>query len=336
MFQENVSEGAELNSLRRDSRTDLLRLFFMYLICMVHAVGYVDSRWSHWIVNLCFSGVLGFVLISGYYGIRFSWLKVLKIEGCGIGCAVTVVCMAILCGRCGIDSAILEVIRLWKGYWFVHAYVVMMVLAGMIGESERRSLVVRAIPFVILVYGWSFSMLIPGVQKYVPRTSGLVPYSGITLFAAYLVGRFYRDFDWDVILKVKWVLPMTLFCGLMSSCSFPPFSGWGGALARYNSPFLLGLAIGLFWLARRVPVSCNEMQAKILAILTPSVLAVYLIHCNDYGYLVLGGVEKMLTAKGVPSVLGYVVLASVAFVGGFLFDIPRRLVVMCFRRLLTF
>lgn len=53
---------------KRDSRMDLLRLVFMFMICMVHAVGYENTRWCHWLTNISFAGVLGFVLISGYYG----------------------------------------------------------------------------------------------------------------------------------------------------------------------------------------------------------------------------------------------------------------------------
>ena len=56
----------------RDGNVELLRLVLMFFICMIHAVGYVDARWCHWLTNVSFVGVLGFVLISGFYGLRFS------------------------------------------------------------------------------------------------------------------------------------------------------------------------------------------------------------------------------------------------------------------------
>ena len=306
----------------------------MYMICMIHAIGYVDSRWTHWLVNVCFAGVPGFVLISGFYGLRFSWRKVVRIEGVGIGCALTVVGLALALGVCPRGQALAEIVRLWKGYWFIHAYVVMMVLAGLLGadaQESRSELQKRALPVIALVYGWSFLALVPCVQRYVPRTSGLEAFSGVTLFAVYLVGRLYRLFDWESRFKMKYVLPATILCGVMSACVIPPTSGWGGALARYNSPFLLGLSLGLFWLFRRA-LAGMKLPATVLAILTPSVLSVYLIHCNSYGNQAFAFAERMFANAGLPLYAIFFVLATLTFVAGFVLDVPRRLLSLCLQK----
>ena len=316
----------------RDGNIELMRLVLMFFICMIHAVGYVDARWCHWLTNISFVGVLGFVLISGYYGMRFSVAKVVRLEGVAVGCAVTVVAAVAVSDALGFSACLppfgrawgREVLALFKGYWFVHAYVVMTCLAPLVERAfadaqaspqGHRAVLSACIPFLAMVYGWSFAMLIPVVQNLVPRTEGLVPFSGVTLFAAYLVGRLYRVFDWDNLLKGRWLLPVAAACGGVSSL-------WYGLFARYNSPFLLVFAVGLFWTFRRIRVS--DGFASALAWLTPSVLSVYLLHCNPYGYRVLGFLEGR-----VRSCLGwdyavFFVLATVAFVGGFLLDIPRR------------
>ena len=322
----------------RDSRIDCLRLVLMFMICMIHAVGYVDSRWTHWLTNVCFSGVLGFVLISGFYGIRFSLSKVIKLEGVGLGCALTVVGGAWLAGeKFQFASAGAEVLTLWKGYWFIHAYVVMMFLAALVGEcdasGEKENWMRMAVPFIVLVYGWSFLMLIPGVQKFIPRTPGLVPFSGITLFAGYLVGRLYRIFDWDRI-PAKWVMVAALVGFLFSSSILPPFNSWGAPLARYNSPFLLLLSLSLFWLFRHLPKP--SVPSLFLTLLTPSIFSVYLLHCNPHGYSVFAHVESWLSAHGVCSYGIYFFLAALAFVGGFLLDLPRRLLVRLFHKPISY
>ena len=314
----------------------------MYLICMIHAVGYVDERWCHWLANVSFVGVLGFVLISGFYGIRFSLLKVIKLEGVAVGCAMTVIAAAAVSDAVGLSAALppfglawgREALALFKGYWFVHAYVVMMCLAPLVervfadvsSPDGRRTVILACTPFLVMVYGWSFAMLIPIVQNFVPRTEGLVPFSGITLFAAYLVGRLYCVFDWDNLLKGMWIIPVSVVGGFFASL-------WYGLFARYNSPFLLVFAVGFFWIFRRVRVS--DCFGRVITCLTPSVLSVYLLHCNPYGYRVFAYVENGVRSCVDFDYLVFIVLSSLAFIGGFLLDVPRRFVV-CFPHKILF
>ena len=325
----------------RDGNIEALRLVSMFLICMIHAVGYVDARWCHWLSNVSFVGVLCFVLISGFYGMRFSVAKVLRLEGVAMGCAVTVIVVAAISDGLGFSACLppfgrawgREVLALFKGYWFVHAYVVMMCLAPLVecvfadaqtSPEGRRTVLSACVPFLARVFGWSFAMMIPVVQHIIPRTEGLVPYSGVTLFAAYLVGRFYRVFDWDMWLKGKWLLPAAVTCGGVASI-------WYG-FARYNSPFLLVFAVGLFWAFRRLRVSHG--CAAILGWLTPSVLSVYLLHCNPYGYCMLGFLEERIRSCLDWDYVVFFILAAVAFIVGFLFDVPRRIIARGFQRVM--
>ena len=312
---------------KRDSRMDLMRLVFMFMICMVHAVGYENTRWCHWLTNISFAGVLGFVLISGYYGIRFSWMKVVKIEGVGLGCAITVMTLVALIGSDAITSRLFisEVIRLYTHYWFIHAYVLLMCLAPLVGDGlSYREFLRKTLPILLAIFGWSFAMLIPGVQRLVPRTEGLVSYSGVTLFGTYLMGRLYRVGDWDSKLSYKVVLPSMVACGFMAASCVRPFSGWGNVLARYNSPFLLVFSIGLFWLLRRGSWQCPRSVERILSLMTASVLSVYLLHCNNYGFAVFKWLENALRDASVGDYGVFVALAACAFIAGFVLDVPRR------------
>ena len=327
-----------------DNRTDLMRLVFMFMICLVHAVGCQDSRWTHWLTNISFAGVIGFVLISGYYGIRFSWFKVLKIEGVGFGCALTVVSTAALLGSDTFTAQHFahEVLRLFKGYWFVHAYILLMCLSPLVPDSQtlkpsnpqtlKPSNFKPFLPIIFTIYIWSFFSRIPFVQKFIPYTPGLEAFGGITLFAVYLVGRLYRQYDWDAKLKFCWVAPGMLLCALVVASVIPPTNGWAGVLARYNSPFLLGLALGLFWCLRRLPTVTNTWLVKLLQLLTPSVLSVYLIHCNDYGRAVFVDMEKALESHGIGGLVAYFTLAAFAFLVGIALDVPRRILLTVVRR----
>ena len=320
---------------KRDGNIELLRIVLMYLVCLIHAVGYVDARWCHWLTNISFVGVLGFVLISGFYGMRFSLSKVIKLEGVAMGCAITVVLAAAASDALGCSAALppfgmawgREVLALFKGYWFVHAYVVMMCMAPFVDRmfadaqtspQGRHTVLRTCAPFLAMVYGWSFLMLIPVVQNAIPRTEGLVPFSGITLFATYLVGRLYRVFDGDNLLKGRWIIPAAVIGGFVASL-------WYGLFARYNSPFLLVFAVGIFWAFRRLRVPDGCVSA--IGWLTPSVLSVYLLHCNPYGYRVLGFLEGQIRSCVSWDYAVFFSLAMIAFVGGFVLDIPRRVFV---------
>lgn len=325
----------------RDTRTDLLRVVFMLMICNVHVYGGDSARWANWLTNLSFTGVLGFVLISGYHGIKFSWMKILKIESIAVGCALTV--MTLVTIWCPSDMSaklyfqgVLDVFKGF-GYWFVHAYVVMMCFATLLGHSAGdnwREALKKFAPIFVMVYGWSFLMHVPVIWKYMPPSSGLEAYSGLTLFAAYLAGRLYRICDFDHILKLRWVISVTFVCAMIVSCVIPPTNIMAGLPARYNSPFLLGLALGVFWLFRRIQENRLLCLRGILTVLTPSLFAVYLLHSNVYGKSFIAWFWHVYSSSlGVSCIIA---LNAIVFVGGVLFDVPRRLLVHFLKRRFTF
>ena len=133
-------------------------------------------------------------------------------------------------------------------------------------------------------------------------------------------------FDGDRLLKGKWILPAALAGGFVASL-------WYGLFARYNSPFLLVFAIGVFWAFRRLRVP--DGFSSVLRRLTPSVLSVYLLHCNTYGYKVLAFLEGHVRGCLDWDYAVFVVLATTAFIGGFALDIPRRIFVWLFQGVLN-
>lgn len=70
----------------RDGSVECYRVFLMFGICLLHVLffGHFDRPFVHNVLKFC---VVGFVFISGYYGIRFSWKKIVRLYGVGIYCA---------------------------------------------------------------------------------------------------------------------------------------------------------------------------------------------------------------------------------------------------------
>jgi len=47
-------------------------VMLMFGICLLHAVGF-GGHGQAWVINILSSCVVGFVFISGWFGVRFSW-----------------------------------------------------------------------------------------------------------------------------------------------------------------------------------------------------------------------------------------------------------------------
>jgi surface polysaccharide O-acyltransferase-like enzyme len=320
----------------RDPNIDFMRLMFMFCICLIHSVGYLPSRYAHWLSNLSYIGVVGFVLISGYFGIKFSLSKVLRLELYALICAGTVVALANVCSCGGGGGLSLgAVIDVFKSYWFVHAYILVMCLsplaeklAMMCRESliTRRDLALCFAPVFIAVFVWSFSTHIWGIQRYVPRTEGLsMSFSGMALFAAYLVGVLSRVYEIEA--RIGWIKSIIIIVVCVPVVSLEYFCG---CFARYDSVFVVALSVVVFVLLRRIRISPRVGAA--MTWLSPSVLAVYLYHCNPYGYELLGCTEAVLSKAEIPLYLIFVLNAAMLLIGGLVLDVPRRISCMLFSK----
>ena len=77
-----------MKKITRNSNHELLRLIAMYMIVFIHANMYLGSFCSGnigmffngFVNGICNIGVSCFVLISGYYGIKFNIRKLVKME----------------------------------------------------------------------------------------------------------------------------------------------------------------------------------------------------------------------------------------------------------------
>lgn len=89
----------------RDNRIEVFRCLMMFGICLLHAItqgGHI-VRWADNALHTC---VVGFVVISGWFGIKFSWGKVFRIVALTAWCALVVSTMFLLrdqdpVGACG-------------------------------------------------------------------------------------------------------------------------------------------------------------------------------------------------------------------------------------------
>ncbi|MEG2414665.1 MAG: hypothetical protein RSB74_01935, partial [Kiritimatiellia bacterium] len=302
----------------RNSSIELYRVCLMFGICLLHTVTFDGSN-CRWLTNILLSCVVGFVFISGYYGLRFAPSKIIRLIG------IALVARVIAYG-CGIYLEIesISIIRaaqyLIRGNWFLYAYLALMLLAPVVdaalNATPTRKLPMILVPFLGLTFVWSYGLTLPIIGSCLPTTLGLGSYTFVMMLGVYTVARLCHRFDlgqWLTRRRICCIVPVLLLIVGM---------GFG----EYDSPFAVSLAMVMFILFSRIQLS--RRMGQFVLLLAPSMFAVYLLHDNDTGRFLIREIMKWgVEGYGLSPYLAYLLCAVLIFVGCILLDIPRRLIV---------
>lgn len=276
----------------RQSNIELLRIFaIIAIIChhvLVHGVGiynvpFEQHNWLYSFVNnLCYMGVYIFILISGYFSIRFSWKKLLHLYLmcaviAGLGYLWHCYRADVSIGRTFLYTTVFAFSRC--GVWYVLPYVCLFMLSPFINpmieqlskKSFQRLLVVL---FILSCYfGWFWQTSI--------NTDGFGLMQFITMYA---VGYYIRRFDvaqklrtiaWGGGFLISVILQTLLVYYLLrvSGRTFPPVP----SIFAYNSPFVMIASVACLCMFLNM-----KIQSKAINFIAMSTFGVYLIHCNPY------------------------------------------------------
>ena len=148
-----------MDKSKRNPSIELYRILLMFGICWLHCLcqGAWCGMWPRWVLSAC---VPGFVFISGYFGVKFSVSKALRLYSVPIYASL----LAPFVGGAFLHGCYWkEVVRVWHadgGFWFVHAYVILTILAPLINKffenvsvcQGRRELIRVLLPLSFLVF----------------------------------------------------------------------------------------------------------------------------------------------------------------------------------------
>ena len=274
----------------RNLSVEYLRVVFISFIVLLHilwkdygglhvALGDndVNTYVQLGLTNLVSLGVTGFILISGYYGVR---LKINRIVSLWLQTTMYALASAIAVYQFGggsLKSFIDAPLCLFDGgWWFVSDYVILMLFSPFLNDGLER-MDKRALMFVILML--TFSMY--GVQWFHVRDASMPL---LLFFNTYLVGRYIRLYPVKWLEKYKYLI-FTL--GLIALVSEPMALHYFGLdckmkFAGGNFNFLI-LVVNIALL-----MICNGHQKMGKGnLLTKNVLGVYLIHESGIGRKIL-------------------------------------------------
>lgn len=314
--------------MKRDCGIECLRIGLMFGICLLHAVA--DSGHPvRWLSAPLASCVDGFAFISGYYGIRFSLSKILRLYGMGLMC--TLVSFGLLCQVEGSSWSLRKYCEFFlKGCWYLHAYAFLMFLAPMVNLAlevawKRNSAMMVFLPLFLLAFGWSAADELPGLSHLMwPEASGLGSYTPLTLLGVYCAARLYRFSGVESRIRSSWLL-----VGLGTTLLMAELG-----CSSYNSPSQLVLAACIFTAFRRLPqkVAIALERHSFWMWLGPSMFAVFLIHAHKAWFDVLARVEAYWLDLGLHPAVMYMYVTVMIFCACIMLDLPRRILGTLFSR----
>lgn len=312
------------NVKQRLSNIELLRLLAMLYVLIVHAdfstfgaptmeglavrpVG-VCVQYGFECFAICCVDV--FVLISGWFGIRFSlnklWAFLFQVVFYSLGLFLLAVAITL---QKALTLEGLKSIFLFNGsdYWFIKAYLILMVLAPMLNAfcdyASRRELrtILIAYFIILMIYGW----LEPASVHFTMNGCTALSFVGLYLLGRYL--KMYRpkltNYNRRIYAVVYVVACLVMFFMCLLFLSQGVRVTLDSRLLNYGSPLVILSAVALLLF-----FSKWTFANKVVNQAAKSCLAVYLLHCNYFVF----PIYKDLTLKAHQLGWGMVVLFVLA------------------------
>ena len=274
----------------RDSNIELLRIVATLFILIVHCNGWFliewgSIEWSYggWAISTVRSiiqsvssiGVVLFVLISGFYGIRPKLKSIVNLFTLllffYVGCYLL---------DCYFGNTEFTWKRLLKNTlafsrtnWFINCYLFLMLLSPLLNafmeKVDARYSGIYLTIFLFCAFYWG--CLRP--SEYFYFNDG---YSVTTMMLIYLVGRYMNLHAKERMEKVNYVyLLLAYFVSLiLMIVAFWIGQRTGRSFTSYCSPFSIFSAVCFFWLFYRMP----SFSSGLVNWLGISCLAVYIFH----------------------------------------------------------
>lgn len=311
---------------KRDVRIEFYRCACMFGVVLLHALtqgGYADPHRG--LDNLMTPSVVGFVFISGYFGLQFKWRSVLRLLGIGLSsmAMITLVHQVICQGDSDCGRFIVSMLRHLKGTWFIWMYLALMTIAPVINplfeigpDRTVKGISRRILPFAVTIFIWSYvATKVPVLKIWIPAAGGFGAFGVLTFIGVYLVARFCRVSDVETKLSTRVLLLTAAAGGTMCWIGFQ----------HYHSPFAMVFAGSMFYLFKRLPIEkVGERFEKLILFSAPSMFGIYLLHTNDAGFALLRQAEDWMVAEGWNYyVMSFVVTLSIYF-SCLLLDLLRR------------
>lgn len=261
----------------RNSSIELLRIICVFGIIFMHTIAYggnelsESNRYLLIFVN-CFTnlGVTCFMLISGYFGVKFNLEKLIKLDLMIIFYSILhlVIRFALDDPFGGMDvlSAVFPILS--NQYWYMTAYFIIVILAEHINRIPEI-LSKASLQKILFVMLFLFAVVPTFLHFDILRTEGK---NVVYMTVVYLIGRYIRIYDGQKYKngKVAGLLFLNIFLTCVLEMTMYAVTGHYSMFYRDCSIFTLCSSILLFTIFRNI-----HFENKVVNKLAGCVLAVY-------------------------------------------------------------
>lgn len=258
-----------MSDKKRDPSVELLRLCMMFGIVLLHIItqdGYFlkDSFVVRGVTNILSTCVVGFVFISGYFGINMTLRKVVRLLSLS----------AFYAGTLGLMFGWESALNRFTHDWFLYGYIVLMLFSPLFNVAIE-SLGWRKLSGVLMaIYVWSYLCVIPCVKQVIPCPTGFAPLSFFTMFGIYIAARMYRKYDLElIVLRHKYKSMMIIILALIFV-----FLGF----YHHNSIASLVFIGAVFTFVKRIMLP--RVIGRVALTVAGAMFGVYLIHSSCLGH----------------------------------------------------
>lgn len=304
----------------RNSTIELLRIVCMLMILIQHAdfwlFGYpaaftLRALGACVIESVSIIAVNVFVLISGYFGIRFKGIKIVNLLFQCLWAVIPVTLLFMLV-KGGPIAPLSDWYRLFFpfGYWYVTAYIGLIVLApvldAFIEQAEKKRLAMTI--FLLSLSAFIFDMVIR-------EEAGLAfagGYSTLWMVNLYLMGRYLRLYP---LRNFGAGRALAVFLGYVTVQSVLFFFHLTGT--RYTNPLLVIGSVAFFWMFTHF-----NFSSKVINRVASSALMVYLFSMHPLVIQLYGGwLHRLNATQPLPLFLtGTCTVIVIIFLTAILYD----------------
>ena len=269
---------------------ELLRIAAMLMVLLLHCnysvlgpITRIDiqsdalgSFMRVFLEQLCLCSVNVFVLISGWFGIRYKFHGLLSLQFQIVALAVLVTVFLLPFGIGVQYKCLFKVFYLGAYYWFVPSYLLLYifspVLNSFIENTEREGVKRLLICFFLLEFalGWLCDWEHFGLG-----------YSGLSFMGLYLLARYINKYKGSLFItawKQGWYVVSFLLCSLIpATISFLTLrvANYGFNQLSYASPFVIAASVSLLLLFTKF-----EFHSRFVNWIAASSFSMYLIQLH--------------------------------------------------------
>ncbi len=301
----------------RKSNFEAYRIMCILLIVVMHTFGNPADELNQGIgilVNVVGNiGVTGFVLLSGYFGVKLNVKKLIKLDVMmifwsvlGAVCLMLVPVIAYNPGMRELLQCIIPVLS--HKYWFLSAYFALCLLSPFINEYLDKIDRKRFVQ-LILVMGAIFLVAptLVGFDQTGDGGKGI-----LNMILAYIIGRFIGIYYKDVRVRTgKWIGVFVVVVAVNFVLNFVAFKLTGSTAnyyARDNSVFTMAQAVILLVVFMQM-----NFTNKFVNLLAANVVAVYVLE-DTIKTLIYGVFPEAAAIYGAGHVWVVLLISLVTFV----------------------